>query len=51
MLVQQTPANKKLQIKNFLADIWQCKIQKYKDLFSQAKSSRFLYVGYIIKLR
>lgn len=49
-LVQQTPANKKLWIKNVLAHIWQFNIQKYKNLFSQVKSSRFLYVVYIIKL-
>ena len=39
-------SNKKLWIKNLLAEICHFNTQKYKNLFSQAKSSRFLYVGY-----
>ena len=42
--IQYTPANK--WIKNLLAEIFHLNTQKFKNLFSQARSSRFLYVGH-----
>ena len=39
-------SNENLWIENLLAEICHFNTQKYKNLFSQAKSSRFLYVGY-----
>jgi len=33
-------------IKNLLAEICHFNTQKYKNLFSQARSSSFIYVGY-----
>ena len=44
--IQQTPADKNLWIKNLLAEICHLSTQRYKDLFRQARSSRFLYVGF-----
>ena len=42
--IQYTPANK--WIKNLLAEIFHLNTPKFKNLFSQARSSRFLYVGH-----
>ena len=46
-MIQQTPANKNVWLKNLLAEIWHFNSQKYKNLFSQTKSSNFflIYVG------
>ena len=43
--IQYKPAYKNLEIKNLLAEICFLNTPKYKNLFSQKKSKRFLYVG------
>ena len=42
--IQYTPASK--SIKNLLAEIFHLNTQKFKNLFSRARSSSFLYVGH-----
>lgn len=42
--IQYTLVNK--WIKNLLAEIFHLNAQKFKNLISQARSSRFLYVGH-----
>ena len=47
------PLIRTLWFKNPLAEIWHFNTKEYKSLFTQAKSSRFSYVGYryiIIKM-
>ena len=43
--IQSTTANKNLWITDLLAEIWHFNTQTCKNLFSQEKSSRFLYVS------